>query len=55
MLIIITVIITQGPRVPSDLKGDLKGSFFIRGGVLEAIGIISFGEEEYSKPEEMIS
>ena len=43
-MIIITVI-TQGARVPTDLRGDVKGSLFVRDGIFQAIGVISFGEE----------
>lgn len=45
MLIIIITIITQGARVPENLRGNLKGSLFIRNGVFQAIGVISFGKE----------
>ena len=44
MLVIIVTVITQGFRVPSDLKGNLRGSLFIRDGVFQAIGVISFGK-----------
>ena len=44
MLVIIVTVITQGIRVPADLKGNLRGSLFIRGGIFQAIGVISFGE-----------
>jgi len=33
---------TQGARVPKDLRGDLKGSLFVRDGVVQAIGVIAF-------------
>jgi len=42
MLVIIVTVITQGVRVSSDLKGNLRGSLFIRNGVFQAIGVISF-------------
>ena len=44
MLVIIITILTQGARVPQDLRGDLKGNLFINDGVLQAIGVISFGK-----------
>lgn len=44
MLIIIATIITQGARVADDLRGDLQGSILIRGGIAQAIGVISFGK-----------
>ena len=43
MLIIIVTVLTQGPRVPSDLKGKLRGSILINSGIFQAIGVISFG------------
>ncbi|KAF2100767.1 hypothetical protein NA57DRAFT_65165 [Rhizodiscina lignyota] len=42
MLVIIITVLTQGPRVPSDMKGRLRGSIFINSGVFQAIGVISF-------------
>jgi len=33
---------TQGARVLKDLRGDLKGSLFVRDGVVQAIGVIAF-------------
>lgn len=42
MLIILVTVITQGAQVDSDYKGSLKGSLFIRRGVFQAIGVISF-------------
>lgn len=44
MLVIITTVITQGVRVPTDLRGNVKGSLFVRDGVFQAIGVISFGK-----------
>ena len=44
MLVIIVTVITQGARVPADLKGNLKGSLLIKDGVFQAIGVISFGK-----------
>jgi len=43
MLVIIITVITQGPTVPADMKGQLKGSLLINDGVFQAIGVISFG------------
>ncbi|MCJ1470545.1 hypothetical protein MMC07_009191 [Pseudocyphellaria aurata] len=42
MSVIIITIIIQGERVPPDLRGDLRGSLFIRSGIFQAIGVISF-------------
>lgn len=42
MLIIIITILTQGARVPHNLRGGLEGNLFINGGVLQAVGVISF-------------
>jgi len=44
MLVIIVTVITQGARVPSDMRGQLRGSILINNGVFQAIGVISFGE-----------
>ena len=44
MLIIIITVITQGVRVPENLRGNLSGSLFVRDGVFQAIGVISFGK-----------
>ncbi|TIA08365.1 putative amino acid transporter [Aureobasidium pullulans] len=42
MLIIVVTVITQGPRVPAEMKGPIKGSLIINNGVFQAIGVISF-------------
>jgi sodium-coupled neutral amino acid transporter 11 len=43
MLVILVTIITQGFRVPSELRGELKGGLLIHSGIFQAIGVISFG------------
>ncbi|KAI5212137.1 putative amino acid transporter [Aureobasidium subglaciale] len=43
MLIIVITVITQGPSVPAEMKGPIKGSLIINNGVFQAIGVISFG------------
>jgi len=43
MLVIIVTVITQGVRVPADLKGHVKGSLLVNDGFFQAIGVISFG------------
>lgn len=43
MLVIIITVITQGVRVPGDLRGQLRGSLFVNDGIFQAIGVISFG------------
>ena len=45
MLVIIVTVITQGTQVPPDLRGNIKGSLFVRDGVFQAIGVISFGKK----------
>jgi hypothetical protein len=45
MLVIILTVITQGARVSKDLRGNIKGSLFVRDGVFQAIGVISFGKD----------
>lgn len=42
MAVILITVVTQGVGVPRDLKGDLKGSLFVRNGVLQAVSVISF-------------
>ncbi|KAF2490838.1 hypothetical protein BU16DRAFT_469721 [Lophium mytilinum] len=42
MLVIIVTVITQGFRVPAELRGELKGGILIHSGIFEAIGVISF-------------
>jgi hypothetical protein len=44
MVVIIITVITQGIRVPSDLKGKLGGSLIANSGFFQAVGVISFGE-----------
>lgn len=43
MLIIVVTVISQGWRVSSDLRGQLKGLLLINSGLFQAIGVISFG------------
>ena len=47
MFIIIITIVTQGPRMPPDVRGPLKGSIFVNTGILQAIGVISFGKRVF--------
>jgi len=42
MIIIIFTIVTQGPAMPADLRGQIRGSLLINDGVFQAIGVISF-------------
>jgi len=42
MSIILLAVITQGPRVPADMRGPIRGSLLINPGVFQAIGVISF-------------
>lgn len=42
MLVILITVITQGPRVPSEMRGRLRGSILINSGIFQAIGVISF-------------
>lgn len=43
MIVIIVAVVTQGPRVPAEMRGQIKGSLLINDGALQAIGVISFG------------
>lgn len=45
MFIIVVTVISQGWRVPNELRGELRGSLFINSGVFQAIGVISFGND----------
>jgi hypothetical protein len=47
MLVIIITVITQGPLVPDDLKGDLRGELFVNNGFFQAVGVISFGTTSF--------
>ncbi|KAI9879550.1 MAG: hypothetical protein M1830_006100 [Pleopsidium flavum] len=42
MLVIIVTVISQGVRIPADLRGQLKGSLLVNDGFFQAIGVISF-------------
>ena len=44
MIVIIVTVITQGAQVDPELRGNFRGSLVIRGGIFQAIGVISFGE-----------
>lgn len=43
MLIILITVITQGFNIPNESKGKIRDSLVIKGGVFQAIGVISFG------------
>ena len=43
MLIIIVTVITQGPTVDTELRGNLRGLLFVNSGFFQAVGVISFG------------
>lgn len=53
MLVIVVTVITQGPRVPAEMRGPIKGSLLINDGVFQAIGVISFGECSVSIGQEL--
>lgn len=42
MLVILLAVVTQGPRIPPELRGTTKGSLWIEPGLFQAIGVISF-------------
>lgn len=44
MVVIVVTVVVQGFRVPSDLRGDIKGSLFVNSGFFQAVGVISFGK-----------
>lgn len=43
MIVILVTVVTQGPRVPPNMKGKISGSLIINDGVFQAVGVISFG------------
>lgn len=43
MLIIVIAVITQGFRVPSESRGEIKSILFVNSGFFQAVGVISFG------------
>ncbi|KAJ5238524.1 hypothetical protein N7468_003143 [Penicillium chermesinum] len=42
MLVIVVAVITQGFRVPSESRGEVKSLLFVNWGVFQAVGVISF-------------
>ncbi|KAH3261674.1 hypothetical protein KXW31_003400 [Aspergillus fumigatus] len=42
MLVIVVAVITQGFRVPSESRGEVKNLLFINSGFFQAVGVISF-------------
>jgi sodium-coupled neutral amino acid transporter 11 len=42
MIVIITTVMVEGPMMPADLRGQLRGSLLVNDGVFQAIGVISF-------------
>ena len=48
MLVIIVTVITQGARIDPELRGDVKGFLGIKSGIFQAIGVISFGKDNWS-------
>lgn len=46
MVVIIATVVTEGPQMPSEMKGHLTSSnTFINSGFFHAIGVISFGKQ----------
>lgn len=44
MIIIVVTVITQGFRVPSESRGEIKSLLLINSGFFQAVGVISFGK-----------
>lgn len=44
MLVIVVAVITQGFRVPSESRGEVKSILFANSGFFQAVGVISFGK-----------
>lgn len=56
MLVIVVAVITQGFRVPSESRGEVKSLLFINSGFFQAVGVISFGKFALSRePEVLVS
>jgi sodium-coupled neutral amino acid transporter 11 len=49
MLVIVVAVITQGFRVPSESRGEVKSLLFINSGFFQAVGVISFGKSALPK------
>jgi hypothetical protein len=43
MIVIVVAVITQGFRVPSESRGEVKSLLFVNSGFFQAVGVISFG------------
>lgn len=48
MLVIVVAVITQGFRVPSETRGEIKSILFANSGFFQAVGVISFGTFQYT-------
>lgn len=44
MIIIVITVVTQGFRVPSEARGEIKSHLLYNTGFFQAVGVISFGE-----------
>jgi len=47
MIIIVVTVITQGFRVPSDSRGEIKSHLIVNSGFFQAVGVISFGRSSF--------
>jgi sodium-coupled neutral amino acid transporter 11 len=54
MLVIVVAVITQGFRVPSESRGEVKSLLFINSGFFQAVGVISFGKFALPKEPEIV-
>lgn len=54
MLVIVVAVITQGFRVPSESRGEVKNLLFINSGFFQAVGVISFGKFALPKGPEVL-
>lgn len=43
MLVILVAVLTQGFRVPSESRGEVKSLLLVNSGFFQAVGVISFG------------
>lgn len=54
MFVIVVAVITQGFRVPSESRGEVKSLLFVNSGFFQAVGVISFGKSASLKEPEVV-
>lgn len=46
MVVILVAVLTQGFRVPSESRGEVKSLMIVNSGFFQAVGVISFGRSQ---------